>query len=143
MRRCSFIAVLLMFFLPIVAEACGCAPSCIFAKNPKKCVARAKQESAAVFSGTVLKIEGTSNEDVFRATVAASRAWKGVFSRNIYVYFYRMGPGCSFSPTIGAERTYFAWSDQGKLFVGQCSSINAIHEYLGKELKLPKDDPQK
>jgi hypothetical protein len=111
---------------PCVAFACSCLPS--------PSVAASLSESAAVFSGTVTKVEGPQGQNINSAdpvtvTFAVQKVWKGAAEAQLIVTTARDSASCGYNFELGQDYLVYANQNDGggpALSVNLCSRTTIL-----------------
>ena len=114
------------------------------AKSPKKLIAKAYAESAAVFYGEVIEI--TRKPENFYVTVKfkVEKVWKNQSTNEVIIQTGQGGGDCGYRFEIGKKYLVYADGDQTSFSTNICqrtAKSDADSQYLNK-LKKPKLFPK-
>ncbi len=120
----TLLVVSLLALLPDCASACSCAgfPG----------TQHALEESNAVFSGEVVKIDRPSpfksSADLETDTFRVSEVWKGPEQRTLEVHTALMGMSCGYPFKEGQEYLVYAYTGKQGLEVDLCNGTQRLTE---------------
>ena len=121
--------LILSLALLLALDTTGFTCTCMPLKN----VSKELEQSAAVFTGKVLAINGNEQESRFYANVEVvlevERCWKGIEEKTISVFTSSQSSACGYGFKKGeAYLVYASKTTEGRLTTSICSRTRGIKE---------------
>ena len=127
----------LLILLQIEASACSCKIP-VFGETLKKQVKDEIDESAAIFSATVLKVTEKRENDYVAVEIKIIKVWKGNLSQKVTILTGRDDGDCGFRFKVGTNYLVYAHQssdDLSKLATSICTRTKRFTEAKA-EIKL-------
>jgi hypothetical protein len=123
----------LLFFTAEVAVACTCKGVRL---STKEAVRQERDNSYAVFSGTVTEVDRAGKVLPMKVTFEVERAWKNVDAGEVMIGTAPWGGACGYPFEVGERYLVYAGGTDGKnLWVSTCSRTGEFGE-SGEDLKV-------